>query len=75
MEKNIMEKINYVALLRGINVGGNNIIKMNELKILFENMNLSDVQTYIQSGNVIFNDFEKNKLKLGKKIEKNYPEH
>jgi hypothetical protein len=33
---NIMEKINYVALLRGINVGGNNILKMNELKIIFE---------------------------------------
>jgi uncharacterized protein (DUF1697 family) len=53
MEENIMEKINYVALLRGVNVGGNNIIKMNELKIIFEIMNLSDVKTYIQSGNVI----------------------
>jgi uncharacterized protein (DUF1697 family) len=69
MGKNIMEKINYVALLRGINVGGNNIIKMNELKIVFEKMNLSDVQTYIQSGNVIFNDFEKDKMKLMKRIE------
>jgi uncharacterized protein (DUF1697 family) len=64
-----MEKINYVALLRGINAGGNNIIKMTELKILFEKMNFSDVQTYIQSGNVIFNDFEKDKLKVCKKIE------
>jgi uncharacterized protein (DUF1697 family) len=69
MEKNIMEKINYVALLRGVNVGGNNIIKMNELKMIFEEMNLSDVKTYIQSGNVIFNDFEKDKLRLLKKIE------
>jgi uncharacterized protein (DUF1697 family) len=69
MEENIMEKINYVALLRGINVGGNNIIKMNELKIIFEKMNFYDVQTYIQSGNVIFSDFEKEKLKLSKKIE------
>jgi uncharacterized protein (DUF1697 family) len=33
-------------------------------------MNLSDVQTYIQTGNVIFRDFEKDKLKLGKRIEK-----
>jgi uncharacterized protein (DUF1697 family) len=49
--------------------GGNNIIKMNELKIIFEKMNLSDVKTYIQSGNVIFHDFEKDKLKLTKKIE------
>jgi uncharacterized protein (DUF1697 family) len=69
-----MEKNRYVALLRGINVGGNNIIKMNELKILFEKMNLSDVQTYIQSGNVIFNDFENDKLKLGAKIEKTLSE-
>jgi uncharacterized protein (DUF1697 family) len=69
-EENIMEKTNYVALLRGINVGGNNIIKMNELKIIFEEIDLLDVQTYIQSGNVIFNDFEKDKLKLREKIEK-----
>jgi uncharacterized protein (DUF1697 family) len=67
---NIMKKMNYVALLRGINVGGNNIIKMNELKIIFEEMNLSDIQTYIQTGNVIFKDFEKDKLKLEKRIEK-----
>lgn len=48
-----MEK--YLALLRGINVGGNNIIKMADLKAAFEEMGLNDVQTYIQSGNVIFN--------------------
>jgi len=65
-----MEKISYVALLRGINVGGKNNIKMNELKKIFEEMNLSDVQTYIQSGNVLFNCFEKDKMKLVKKIEK-----
>jgi uncharacterized protein (DUF1697 family) len=69
-----MEKTRYVALLRGINVGGNNIIKMNELKILFEKMNLSDVQTYIQSGNVVFNDIESDKLKLVEKIEKRLSE-
>ena len=74
MEENIVEKIDYVALLRGINVGGNNIIKMNELKIIFEKMNFSDIQTYIQSGNVIFNDLEKDKLKLGKKIERKLSE-
>ncbi|MDR2097137.1 MAG: DUF1697 domain-containing protein [Spirochaetaceae bacterium] len=38
--------------------------------MIFEEMNLSDVQTYIQTGNVIFRDFEKDKLKLGKRIEK-----
>jgi uncharacterized protein (DUF1697 family) len=65
-----MEKIKYVVLLRGINVGGNNIIKMNDLKKLFEEMNFSGVKTYIQSGNVLFNDCENDKMKLIKIIEK-----
>jgi uncharacterized protein (DUF1697 family) len=41
-------------LLRGINVGGNNIIKITELKDCFESLCLGDVATYIQSGNVPF---------------------
>lgn len=45
----------YIALLRGINVGGNNIIKMVDLKACFEQMGFSDVATYIQSGNLAFN--------------------
>lgn len=44
----------YIALLRGINVGGRNMIKMPELKRLFETMGFSRVQTYINSGNVLF---------------------
>lgn len=44
----------YVALLRGINVGGNNIIKMIALREAFEALGFADVATYIQSGNVIF---------------------
>ena len=44
----------YVALLRGINVGGANIIPMAALRRLFERLGFSDVRTYIQSGNVIF---------------------
>lgn len=44
----------YLALLRGINVGGKNVIKMSSLRACFENMGFSDVRTYIQSGNVIF---------------------
>jgi uncharacterized protein (DUF1697 family) len=65
-----MKKIKYLVLLRGINVGGKNIIKMNELKVLFEKLNYSDVKTYIQSGNVIFSDFEIDKNKLTEIIEK-----
>lgn len=49
-----MKPVTYVALLRGINVGGNNIIRMADLKACFEAMGMQDVVTYIQSGNVIF---------------------
>jgi uncharacterized protein (DUF1697 family) len=44
----------YVALLRGINVGGKNLIGMPDLKAAFEDLGLQSVSTYIQSGNVIF---------------------
>jgi len=44
----------YVALLRGINVGGKNPIKMPALKAAFEEDGFEDVATYIQSGNVLF---------------------
>ena len=44
----------YVALIRGINVGGNNLIRMPALKRCFEAQGLGDVATYIQSGNVLF---------------------
>jgi uncharacterized protein (DUF1697 family) len=60
----------YLALLRGINVGGKNIIKMADLKACFESMGFSDVTTFIQSGNVLFRSAEKDKFKLTKKIEK-----
>ena len=44
----------YIALLRGINVGGKNKIDMKELKAAFSDAGFSDVRTYINSGNVIF---------------------
>jgi uncharacterized protein (DUF1697 family) len=43
-----------VALFRGINVGGNHMLPMKELKALLERHGCADVQTYIQSGNAIF---------------------
>ncbi|MFI5236642.1 MAG: DUF1697 domain-containing protein [Ignavibacteriales bacterium] len=58
----------FIALLRGINVSGQKIIKMSELKLLFEEMGFQDVQTYIQSGNVIFSSNEKSNEKLAAKI-------
>lgn len=44
----------YIALLRGINVGGNNKVSMKELKAIFEQNGFDDVATYINSGNMIF---------------------
>lgn len=44
----------WIAFLRGINVGGHRIVRMNDLKTLFENCGCKDVKTYIQSGNVLF---------------------
>lgn len=44
----------YVALLRGINVGGNAKIEMSKLKLLFEELEFENVKTYINSGNIVF---------------------
>ena len=44
----------YIALLRGINVGGHKKIRMADLKALFESLGFTEVVTYIQSGNVAF---------------------
>ncbi|MEK3889898.1 DUF1697 domain-containing protein [Bacillus sp. FSL K6-3431] len=48
----------YIALLRGINVGGHNVIKMKDLRNSFETMGFGNVKTYIQSGNVLFESSE-----------------
>lgn len=57
-----------IAFLRGINVGGKNKIKMTELKEMFEEIGLVGVETYIQSGNIIFESDEAED-KLQEKIE------
>ena len=44
----------YITLLRGVNVGGNNIIKMADLKAAFEKQGFGNVVTYINSGNILF---------------------
>jgi uncharacterized protein (DUF1697 family) len=67
--KNYLELMNkYIALLRGINVSGQKKIKMTDLQMLFELLNFSEVETYIQSGNVIFLAKEKKKEVIGNKI-------
>jgi uncharacterized protein (DUF1697 family) len=60
----------YLALLRGINVGGNNIIKMVDLKACFEKLGFSDVATYIQSGNVLFSAAEQDEEHITHIIER-----
>jgi uncharacterized protein (DUF1697 family) len=59
----------YVALLRGINVGGKGMVPMARLKAIFEALGLKDVQTYINSGNVIFKSPQSNSSALTKRIE------
>ena len=59
----------YVALLRGINVGGKNLIKMPELKACFEANAFKDVATYIQSGNVLFASPETRAAEVTRRIE------
>jgi uncharacterized protein (DUF1697 family) len=60
----------YVALLRGVNVGGNNKISMASLKVGFGHRGFKDVTTYINSGNVIFRANEGDARKLESDIEK-----
>ncbi len=60
----------YIAILRGINVGGNRKILMADLRKLVEKLGFSNVQTYIQSGNVIFDGVEvDSNLQIGDTIQ------
>ena len=60
----------YVALLRGINVGGKNQVRMADLKACFEGLGFQNVTTYIASGNVLFDSAERSSTKLTPLIEK-----
>lgn len=59
----------YVSLFRGINVGGNRKVKMDELKAAHETLGLRDVLPYIQSGNVVFTSDDADEARLQKQIE------
>ncbi len=54
----------YIALFRGINVGGKNVLPMKELSAVLEGLGLKNVQTYIQSGNVVFKTSTSGKRKI-----------
>lgn len=62
----------YVALLRGINVGGNKKVEMSKLKKAFEDMEYQNVSTYINSGNVIFEGKDTNISKIEAKLKKTF---
>lgn len=63
------KKMIYVALLRGINVGGNNIVDMKRLKSIFESLGFSHVVTYINSGNIVFEELSKDQKEIARDIE------
>jgi len=60
----------YIAMLRGINVSGHNIIKMEALRASFASQGFRDIQTYVQSGNIVFKAEGEPIVKLAKKMEK-----
>jgi uncharacterized protein (DUF1697 family) len=61
----------YIALLRGINVGGNSLIKMADLKDAVTKIGFRNVITYIQSGNIIFESDEKDAARIAALLEDN----
>ena len=62
----------YILLFRGINVGGNNLLPMKELKLLLERENYQDVKTYIQSGNVVLNSKSAPATDIATKVEQQF---
>jgi uncharacterized protein (DUF1697 family) len=58
-----------ISMLRGVNVGGHNMVKMDALRKLYESLQLQDPQTYVQSGNVVFRTTERNPARLCTRIE------
>jgi uncharacterized protein (DUF1697 family) len=58
-----------ISMLRGVNIGGHHKIKMAELRALYQRLKLRDVETHVQSGNVIFRTAERHSARLGQRIE------
>ena len=68
-----------ISMLRGVNVGGHHKVKMDELRALYESLGLRNVQTYVQSGNVIFSTKEREldriAIEIGNAIEQRFGFH
>ena len=58
-----------ISMLRAVNVGGHNCIKMESLRRMYESLGLRDAQTYIQSGNVVFKTAARDLGSVAKRIE------
>jgi uncharacterized protein (DUF1697 family) len=58
----------WIALLRAVNVGGNNLIRMSDLRDLLTGLGLEDVRTHLQSGNAVFSARSKDRAKLSQEI-------
>jgi len=58
-----------VSMLRGVNVGGHNMIKMDALRALYQSLKLQDPHTHVQSGNVVFRTDERDLVLLARRIE------
>jgi uncharacterized protein (DUF1697 family) len=69
------DKSIYIALLRGINLSGHKIVKMDQLRKMFEELGFGEVKTYIQSGNVVFKAPARDSGSMAKKIEEKIVSH
>jgi len=60
----------FISMLRGVNVGGHNLVKMDALRALYQSLKLRDPQTYVQSGNILFHTDERDTEALAARIQK-----
>jgi uncharacterized protein (DUF1697 family) len=67
-----MKMTRFVSLFRGINVGGHQQVKMDDLRALHTSLGLKDVITYIQSGNVVFSGDDEDTAQLARRIEDSF---
>lgn len=65
----------FVSLLRGINVSGQKKIKMDELKVMYLNLGFLNVETFIQSGNIVFESHISDKTEIKNLLEESINKH
>ena len=64
-----MNSVTYIAFLRGINVGGNTLVKMDDLKKTFASLSFNNIKTILASGNILFDTTETDVVSLSQKIQ------